>query len=275
LLNALLIGWYVVYPLLKLFKIGNRISNEQAAEIIGNHFSNIRDKLLNTLQLKELTEKQASNRELINAGIDQKIADLKPVPFVKAIDFATNKKYLKYALPPFFILIILILSSPKILTEPTNRLVRHNLHFEKTFQFKISILNDNLEVIQHEDFKLEVKISGEEIPENVFLVTGNSRIKLIKENPIHFSHTFINVQNSTTFKLTADKYISNVYEIKVLPKPIMLDFEINLDYPAYTGKKDEVITKNGDLIVPIGTNIGWIFYTRNTDEIHLEFQDQI
>ncbi len=274
LLNALLIGWYVVYPLLKLFKFGNRISNEQAAEIIGNHFSNIRDKLLNTLQLKELTEKQASNRELINAGIDQKIADLKPVPFVKAINFATNKKYLKYALPPFFILIILFLSSPTILTEPTNRLVRHNLHFKKIFQFKISILNDNLEVIQHEDFKLEVKISGEEIPENVFLVTGNSRIKLIKENPIHFSHTFINVQNSTTFKLTADKYISNVYEVKVLPKPIMLDFEISLDYPAYTGKKDEVITKNGDLIVPIGTNIGWTFYTRNTDEIHLEFQDQ-
>ena len=274
LLNALLIGWYIVYPLLKLFKIGNRISNEQAAEIIGNHFSNIRDKLLNTLQLKELTEKQASNRELINAGIDQKIVDLNPVPFVKAIDFETNKKYLKYALPPFFILIILLLSSPKILTEPTNRLVRHNLHFEKTFQFKISILNDNLEVIQHEDFKLEIKILGDEIPEKVFLVTGNSRIKLIKENPIHFSHTFINVQNSTTFKLTADKYISNVYEINVLPKPIMLDFEINLDYPAYTGKKDEVITKNGDLIVPIGTNIGWTFYTRNTDEIHLEFQDR-
>ena len=58
LLNVLLIGWYLVYPLLKLFNIGNRISNEQAAEIIGNHFPNIGDKLLNTLQLKELTENQ-------------------------------------------------------------------------------------------------------------------------------------------------------------------------------------------------------------------------
>lgn len=274
LLNALLIGWYVVYPLLKLYKIGNRISNEQAAEIIGDHFANIRDKLLNTLQLKELTKTQVSNLELINAGIDQKISDLKPVPFVKAVDFATNRKYLKYAFPPLFILIILLLSSPKILTETTNRLVRHNLYFEKVFPFTISILNDKLEVIQHEDLKLKVKISGDEIPESVFLETGNNRIKLIKENPIHFSHTFINVQNSTTFSLTADKYKSDVYEIKVLPKPIMLDFEISLDYPAYTGKKDEVITKNGDLIIPMGTNIGWTFYTRNTDEIRLEFKDQ-
>ncbi|MCD4731617.1 MAG: hypothetical protein K8R74_13515, partial [Bacteroidales bacterium] len=259
---------------MKLFKIGNRISNKQAAEIIGDHFSNIRDKLLNTLQLKELTEKQTSNIELINAGIDQKISELKPVPFVKAVDFATNKKYLKYALPPLFILIILLLASPKILTEPTNRLVRHNLHFEEKFPFTISILNDNLEVIQYEDLKLEVKISGDEIPESVFLETGNNRIKLIKENPVNFSHTFINVQNSTTFKLTVDKYKSDVYEVIVLPKPIMLDFEISLDYPAYTGKKDEVIIKNGDLSIPLGTNIGWTFYTRNTDEIRLEFQDR-
>ena len=273
LINALVIGWYVVIPLLKLYKFGNRISNEQAAEIIGNHFSSIGDKLLNTLQLKELTKDQASNLELINAGIDQKISDLKPVPFVKAVDLTSNKKYLKYALPPLFILIILLLSTPKILTEPTNRLIRHNLYFEKTFPFTVNVLNDNLEVIQHEDFKLEVKVSGDEIPENVFLETGNNRIKLIKENPIRFSHTFVNIQNSTSFILTADKYKSDVYEINVLPKPIMLDFEISLDYPAYTGKKDEVVTKNGDLLIPVGTNIAWTFYTRNTDNIQLKFKD--
>ncbi len=273
LLNVLLIGWYVVYPLLKLFNIGNRISNEQAAEIIGNHFPNIGDKLLNTLQLKELTENQTSNLDLVNAGIDQKIADLKPVPFVKAVDFRTNKRYLKYALPPLFILVILLLASPKILTEPTNRLFKYNFHFEEPLPFVLDVLNDNLKVIQHEDLKLEVRVSGDEVPDNVYLETGNSQIKLMKENPVQFSHTFINVQSSSTFKLVADGYKSNVYEIRVLPKPIMLDFEINLDYPAYTGKKDEVITKNGDLIVPIGTNIDWTFYTRNTDEMQMEFKE--
>lgn len=264
----------MVFPLLKLFKIGNRISNEQAAEIIGDHFADIADKLLNTLQLRQLTEKQTTNLELVNASIDQKIADLKPVPFVKAVDYKSNRKYLKYTLLPLIILVILLISSPRILTEPTNRLVKYSKHFEETLPFTLSVLNDNLEVVQHEDLRIEVKVLGDEVPENVYLETGNNRIKLIKENPILYSHTFINVQNSSTFKLTADKYKSDIYEITVLPKPIMLDFEINLDYPSYTGKKDEVMTKNGDLIVPIGTKIGWTFYTRNTDELNIEFKEE-
>ncbi len=275
LFNVLLIGWYIVYPLLKLFNIGKRISIEQAAEIIGDHFSNIGDKLLNTLQLKELVGDQSTNIELVNASIDQKISELKPIPFVKAVDFKNNKKYLKYALPPLFVLVILLLSSPKILTEPTNRLVKYNRHFEKEFPFTLNVVNDNLEVIQHEDFKLEVKVSGDEIPENIYLETGNNRIKLIKENPILFHYTFINVQNSASFNLIADSYKSDTYEIKVLPKPIMLDFEINLDFPAYTGRKDEVVTKNGDLIVPMGTKIGWSFYTRNTLEMQIGFEEDV
>ena len=54
----------------------------------------------------------------------------------------------------------------------------------------------------------------------------------------------------------------------------MLDFEIALDYPSYTGKKDETVTKNGDLLVPLGTNIGWTFYTRNTEEIQMSFASE-
>ena len=41
----------VVIPLLKMQKLGPVISHEQAAEIIGSHFPNVKDKLLNILQL--------------------------------------------------------------------------------------------------------------------------------------------------------------------------------------------------------------------------------
>ncbi|MCD4683202.1 MAG: hypothetical protein K8R86_07970, partial [Bacteroidales bacterium] len=73
--------------------------------------------------------------------------------------------------------------------------------------------------------------------------------------------------------LLADQYKSDIYELKVLPKPIILDFDINLDYPAYTGKRDEMVSKNGDLIVPVGTEISWLFYTKNTEEIYMRFQE--
>ena len=272
LLNIIIIVRYIFLPLFRLLKIGKIISHEQAAQIIGNHFPQVSDKLTNTLQLKTLSEKDLGNIELINAGIDQKISELKPVPFVSAIDFSKNKKYLKYALPPLLILIVILLAAPNMITEPSIRLVRFNEHFDKEMPFRILILNKNLEIVQHEDFRLEIKVEGEEIPENIYLETGNNRIRMVRKNPVIFYHSFINVQKNLKFRLIADKYKSGVFELKVLPKPIVLDFEINLEYPEYTRKKDETIANNGDLIIPTGTDVTWKFYTKNTDKVVFRFK---
>ncbi len=273
-LNFAVFVFYVLIPVSKLFRIGKILTKEQAAEIIGNHFKEVGDKLLNTLQLSELGNHSAVNFELINASIDQKIMDLKPIPFNAAIDLSKNRKYLKYVLPPLFILIIILFSSPTLITGPTKRLVQFNEHFEKELLYTMVITNDKLEVVQNEDFRLEVKVTGEEIPEEIFLETKDSKIKLVKENKISFSHTFINVQKSLKFKLFSESSRSTAYELAVLPKPILLDFEITLDYPSYTGKKEETIKNNGDIILPLGTIVNWNFFTRNTENIVMRFKDK-
>jgi hypothetical protein len=271
-LNFAVFVFYILIPVLKLFRIGKILTKEKAAEIIGNHFKKVGDKLLNTLQLSELVNHSAVNFELINASIDQKIMDLKPIPFNAAIDLSKNRKYLKYVLPPLFILIIILFSSPTLITGPTKRLVQFNEHFEKELLYTIVITNDKLEVVQNEDFRLEV--TGEEIPENIFIESKDSRIKLVKENKINFSHTFINVQKSLMFKIISEGFRSTEYELSVLPKPILLDFEITLNYPLYTGKKEETIKNNGDIVLPLGTIVNWNFFTRNTENIAMRFKDK-
>jgi len=73
-LNGISFLVFIVNPLLKIRKIGEMISHEQAAAIIGKHFGEIKDKLLNTLQLKKLEKEGQENIELLKAGIDQKIS---------------------------------------------------------------------------------------------------------------------------------------------------------------------------------------------------------
>ena len=90
----------VIYPLLKLLKLGHRLSDTDAAKIIGKHFPDVADKLLNVIQLKQ---QSTSNLALLEASIDQKALELKPIPFVRAINFADNKRFLKYALIPLLI----------------------------------------------------------------------------------------------------------------------------------------------------------------------------
>ena len=68
-------------------RLGKQISHEQAANIIGKHFPEISDKLLNILQLKKQPDSNAS-RELIDASITQKISQISIVPITMAVDFS-------------------------------------------------------------------------------------------------------------------------------------------------------------------------------------------
>src|SRR5262245_6565910 len=87
----------VIIPLSHLYRMGKIISHEQAADIIGRHFSNVQDKLLNTLQLKAESDRMGQSSALLIAGIEQKTEELKPIPFTSAIDLRKNRKYFRYA----------------------------------------------------------------------------------------------------------------------------------------------------------------------------------
>lgn len=262
---------YLLIPVAKLYKFGKIISYADASTIIGNHFSDVQDKLLNLLQLQE--QNQAASNPLLEASIDQRIDQLKPVPFSNAINFGENKKYLKYALVPLLLIIIVSFSAPGILKEGTKRLVRHGEYFEKEAPFQFVVLNKELKTIAQQDFELKLKLTGEEIPDKVYIDIDGNEFKLDKENILNFSYTFKNVQQNTAFQLVADGFRSKEYELLALPKPTLLNFSIQLDYPAYLQRKNETITNTGDLVIPAGTKVSWNFNTRNTSNIRLHFND--
>ena len=106
--NGYVLVKLIVIPLLHLNKMGKIISNEQASEIIGKHFTNIQDKLFNVLQFQTQSTNLPVNQStiLVEASINQKIKELKPIPFSSAIDLSQNKKYLKYALIPLLLFFV-------------------------------------------------------------------------------------------------------------------------------------------------------------------------
>ena len=266
---------FVFIPIARLFHLGKTISYEQASQIIGEHFGNVEDRLINTLQLKKLGSQTSGDLSLINASIDQKIGELSPVPFANVIDLGENRKYVKYALPPVLVFIVLLFAAPSILKDGTEKLVKHGRHFEKVAPFKFLILNDELKVPEQEDFHLELVLEGDVFPENVYVNYNNTRSKLNKENNVSFNFNFKNVQDDIPFFLSGDEFNSVTYNLDALPKPSLLSFKIALDYPGYTGKKDETLKNIGNLIVPAGTKANWEFNTQNTEELLVFYKDSI
>ena len=265
---------YIAIPILKLNKIGQVISYDQAATIIGNHFTNVQDKLLNVLQLQSNQILSGSN-ELLVASIDQKINELKPVPFTTAVDINENKKYLKYVLPLLLLTTTIFIIWPQVITKSTRRLVNYQTYYEKEMPFQFTIQNKSLQALQTQDYDLEVKINGNQLPNEVFININGIEYKLEKENNTLFKYTFSNLQANTIFHLEAAGFTSKEYELKVLPKPTLMQFNLQLIYPSYLNKPNETIANTGDLQIPQGTKVNWLFNTKNTDELQIKFTDSL
>jgi hypothetical protein len=267
LLNAGLVGWLIVPSLLSWLKLGKTLTHDQAAEIIGKHFTDVSDKLLNTLQLKKLAEGNQRQRQLIEASIDQKIETLRPVSFPSAINIKENTKYLKWIIFPAAAICIIAFAAPSILTESTKRLIRHNEYFAPVAPFKFVLLNSSLSVVQGDNLKLDLKLEGNQLPTDVYIETANNTFKLDKENISHFHYQFSNIQKNTSFRLTGNGFSSNTYEIKVNLKPSLLHFDVSLTYPKYLHKATETLHNAGDLTIPAGTTVKWVMHTQNASGI--------
>ncbi len=268
--SGFIVSLFIITPLLKYFKLGKQINHDKAANIIGEHFSDVNDKLLNVLQLKRQNSGSTS-QDLINASINQKTESIKLVPFKSAIDLSGNKKYLKYALPPAMILLGIMLASPTLITKSTHRLINNDKEFEREAPFNFSLNNENLDVVQYDDLKVVAHVSGSVLPNEVFIDVDNFQYRMKKEANNLYSYVFKNVQKKQSFELYSGRVRSKAHNLNVLLKPNLTEFDLYLDYPSYIGRKDETISNIGDVLIPQGTRISWNFNAENTDAIDLKF----
>ena len=269
--NSAVFIFYIVIPFLKIRKIGQRITYEHAAVIIGKHFPEISDKLLNTLQLHRQSLASEQKTDLLVASIDQKISRLRPVPFSIAIDISKNRRFLKYALPPLFLFLLLLLIAPSFVTRPAERIIYHNRAFAEEMPFHLTLLDKKLEAFQQEDFTIHLKVTGDHLPDEIFIDNEGITYKLNKDSKVLFSYTFRTLQKNKHFSFVAGKYHSQEYFLKVFPRPVILSFEADLKYPVYIKRKNETLGNTGDLIIPEGTAVTWRFFTKDVDRVILYF----
>ncbi len=256
----------ILIPFLSLLSIGKTISSEEAAVFIGTHFIAIKDKLINTLQLNALAQTTSGNNAIIMAGIDQKIAELKPIPFTSAINIGDNKKYFKYVLIPLSIIFLIGFLAPKVLKEGSYSFLKFNKEILPTAPFQFN-LNSNLKITQGDDLTLKLQLTGDEFPQDIYVEDGPNSFKLEKIDVSNFSYTFTNIQKSKKIRFSGGGFTSSTYEINVEQKPSILHIKASLKFPEYIKKPNQEVNPAGDLLIPEGTNISWEFTAENTKNI--------
>lgn len=261
---------FIALPLARLLKLSKGIDYFQASEMIGKHFPEVDDKLVNILQLKQ----NKADSDLILASINQKSKELKPVPFSIAVNFKSNLKYLKYAaIPVAVILIIYISGNSSFFSDSYSRVVHYDTEFTPPAPFEFQILNGTLTTQEDQNFTLQVQTAGRVVPGEAKITYKGKTYVLEQVQPGVFRHEFDRRQEDLDFRLQANDVKSKSYHLDVVKVPSLVDFKMHLDYPEYIGKTDETIKGTGNTSVPEGTEIKWDIKAENTDKIAIKWPD--
>ena len=255
---------FILSPLFKLFRIQNGIDFEFASKIIGDHFPEIKDKLLNVLQLK----KHSAQTELLLASIEQKSNHLKTISFRKAVDLSANTKYIKYAFIPLLILFVFYgLGKQYIFTDSLKRVVNYKANYSPPAPFEFIVANPSLSTLENTSFTLKVKIKGPIVPEAVNVVYYDDVYLLNSVNPGVFEYQFLQPKETVHFKLTSGSVISPPLQLTVVPTPLILGLTLFVYPPKYTQEPKRKITNNGNATVPEGSKLKWEVLTKSTDTV--------
>ncbi|WP_339784283.1 DUF4175 family protein [uncultured Imperialibacter sp.] len=258
----------IIKPLWEIYSGGKNLDDAEAARQIGQFFPEVKDKLLNVLQLQKISNQDES---LLIASIDQKSHELSTIKFVNAIKINANLSFLRYLAIPAGITLILLLLVPQLFTESAARIIQYNKTFTPPPPFTFNLLNESLDGFRNEDFQLKMSIEGDNIPENVYLESNGRRIKLNENAEGLFEFTFPKMLVKTNFKFEAAGYSSAEYQITLHNRPLLKNFNVFLDFPSYTGKQDVLLENIGNVEVPEGSQINWQFATTEADSLWLKF----
>ena len=255
---------FIITPITQLIKLKKGINEIESSKIIGNHFPEVQDKLLNILQLK----KEQKETDLILASIQQKSLELLPVQFTKAVDFKKNVLYLKYLIFPIFIWLLSSLSGIDVeLYNSLTRVVNPKAVFVPPAPFSFHLATENLRVIEGDSYTVSLSTRGAVVPEEVKVLYNKQGYLMQETAKGVFSFTFTNVVAPLDFQFQSGSVISKLYSLELIKTPLIQNLVINLEYPGYTKKIDEKVENTGNLVVPEGTKIRWDVIAYQSDSI--------
>ena len=249
-----------------LFYLGLKpFSVIQKARLVSGLFPELRDQLVNIVELGQMDDSDA----LVASSIEQKIQRLSPFSFRNYFNFSLIRTNVVLFAISFVAVIAFSLSFPALFSSAGYRLAHFNKVFLKPAPFDFVLLNANTRVKKGSSIELRVKCHGRNTPENLYVNIGGSNFIMASEDSV-FTYRLEHVQNSFPVYFTDLEFSSQRYFIEAVPEPVLLSYKVRVTAPRYTGIPDEDYADVGNVKVPFGSEIHWTFRCADTDSLFLK-----
>lgn len=256
--------WHLGRPLLRLWGQRGMLSYENAAKIIGDHFHEIQDQLLNYLQLEDLYIKSENkneatvksvNRDLMVLAIQQKSDRLKGFSFVQALNPQAFKTHVLRLSAVLLLLFVWGLYDSRNISAASQRLLNFDQQFVQKAPFDFIWINSVDHVKEGEDLDVQLKFSGNKIPAQAQVSINGNIMDLAPSDTGVFSITLRNLKKDFKLQFSASGFSDVERLISVDPQPHWGDIQLRAIYPAYTQKKSETLDPFQPSAVPKGTQL--------------------
>ena len=239
-----------------------RLTREDAALQIGEHFPEVQDKLINLLQLKQTQAADA----WVEAAIEQRSMALTPISFWLALGPAAFRKLaIRLSVGLGLVCLWFVLDASRLLSG-AQRLWQHDQEFTKPAPFEFCFYPSLEPWIEGREYVVSLKLKGREIPSTVRCLWGDGEYLMQSVGPDSFSFQLSGAAQGKQLRFAAGEFISQPFELPVWAPPRFVSLRLEARYPSYLQSQAPLQwPTQGTVIVPAGTELTLVLEAAHAD----------
>ncbi len=251
-------AYFVLLPIVKTFKPLTKKDILNTAAEVGKFLTGPEDELINTLQIY-YAKNESFSGQLIDNAVSSVCRKIKNIDFQSFYGINLLNKYLRSFGFSAIIFLLLFGLLPGLLSA-ANRILNYERNFTPPPQFTFVIQPGDTTITKNENVLIVITVEGN-APE--FIVFRKKSIeetefsgKTVKPDSANkFSIKLNGVKSSFEYFAEANNIKSEVFNVKVINRPLLSELEMEIIPPAYSKLPKEILRNNGNITALPGTNV--------------------
>ncbi len=278
-------GFLLNKPLLKLLNIKYKFDIDHYALKVGNAFPEIKDRLLNVLQLSPIKisgENSSSNSDLADSAFKIVFEQSKDKDFGVVIDKSKLKRSSVYFIIASLLNISLFSIFPSEMFGSLNRTINYKQSYLPAIPFSLELENERYSFLRGEDIAINILGKGQ-LPKEIIIKMkekGQQEFDEFTSKFIDGKYTFIvnSIKNNFEFFAEANYYQqitqTKIGKVEVTDLPIIKKISGSISLPYYTNQPSYLIDEsNADITALIGSKFSFtISSNKNLKSAQLIFK---
>jgi hypothetical protein len=255
--------WVAGRPALRLLRILPDEEEEQTAIFVGDAFPEIKDRLLNVLQLHAERSRGTPyySESLIDASLQELQRGAADLEFTSVVDYSGSKNPARGLAVAAAVLGFLLVLLPGVFLESLERVVHFTQPFAVPAPFTLTLDPGDREVVKGERVEVVVRGTGA-LPETVYLAIRPEgqktydKIPLSRHDDDTFHHSLVRVKSTTRYYAYSGGVQTGEFTLRVYDRPVVKLLRLELEYPRYSRLGVRQLEDNmGDVLALKGTTV--------------------